>query len=171
MDAQDYEKLLHHNITQKFKLAGETITDKIDKEADEIANRLGISDRINKTAKQQAFVTLKDQKENFRTRPKCRLINPTKNELGRISKAMMDRINDAIRTKSPENQWRSTQEVLTWFNNHNLSFLIFDIVDFYPSIAEKLLKETLAWAQQFTPIPNTEGTLQCTLGEHYSKMN
>ena len=37
------------------------------------------------------FITLKDQKANFLNNPKTRLLNPVKNELGRISKAVIDK--------------------------------------------------------------------------------
>ena len=51
-----------------------------------IAERLGLSDRINETVKKEAFVTLKDHKANFRNKPSCRIINPCKSELGKVSK-------------------------------------------------------------------------------------
>ena len=49
-------------------------------------------------ARKNAFVTLKDHKENFDTNPKCRLLNPSKSELGKVSKVVLDRINDGNRT-------------------------------------------------------------------------
>jgi hypothetical protein len=49
-------------------------------------------------ARKNAFVTLKDHKENFDTNPKCRLLNPSKSELGKVSKVVLDRINDGYRT-------------------------------------------------------------------------
>ena len=49
------------------------------------------------------------------------------------------------------NQWRSTQEVLSWFKNiqnkQKNHFIQFDIVEFYPSITEQLLCEALDWAE------------------------
>ena len=45
-----------------------------------IAERLDLSIRINVTAQREAFVILKDQKENFMNKPICRLINPYKPE-------------------------------------------------------------------------------------------
>ena len=44
----------------------------------------------------RCFITLKDQKTNFLNNPKVRLLNPTKNELGRISKSILDRINTSL---------------------------------------------------------------------------
>ena len=42
------------------------------------AEKLELDDRINCLAKTQAFITMKDHKEDFRTNPTCRLINPPK---------------------------------------------------------------------------------------------
>ena len=107
-------------------------------------------------ARRQAFISLKDHKENFLNNLKCRLINPAKNNLGLISKQILDRINNSIRSKTNANQWRNTQSVIDWFSNikdkDKHSFLVFDIVDLYPSIPEALLKSSLEYAKQHTTI-------------------
>jgi hypothetical protein len=76
---------------------------------------------------------------------KSRLINPAKSESGKLSKVILDKINSNLRQKLNSNQWRITQQVISWFGNINdkdrHSFISFDIVDFYPSISEKLLNE------------------------------
>ena len=41
---------------------------------------------------QNAFITLKDHKENFRNSTKCKLINPSKSEVGLISKKYLSNI-------------------------------------------------------------------------------
>jgi hypothetical protein len=56
----------------------------------EISSRLGIGDRIERMKKREAFKSLKDRKENFENNPKCRLINPRKNESGKLSKVILD---------------------------------------------------------------------------------
>ena len=43
--------------------------------------------------KNNCFITLKDHKEFFLNNPETRLLNPAKNEPGRISKAILDKIN------------------------------------------------------------------------------
>ena len=43
-------------------------------------------------SKQHEYITLKDHKENFRHNTKCRLINPSKSEVGRISKKYLNDI-------------------------------------------------------------------------------
>jgi hypothetical protein len=162
MDHDKYKKLLTDNITQKYKTANPSTVDDINNDFDVIADALNISERINKTATKQAFVTLKDHKENFQNNPKCRLINPTKTELGRVSKKMLDRINNEIRLKTHPNQWTNTADVIKWFGNledkNHLKFLVFDIVDFYPSISQELLNMCIKWAGKLTRIQDIEYT-------------
>ncbi len=53
----------------------------IDNELKHISNNLGIGDRIEQMEKREAFISLKDHKENFENNPKCRLINPAKKRI------------------------------------------------------------------------------------------
>ena len=61
-----------------------------------------------------------------------------------------------IQIKLNINQWRSTQDVLAWFegieNKNKYNFICFDVTNFYPSITEKLLKKTLKWARKYSII-------------------
>ena len=52
-----------------------------------------LDDRIENLAKTPAFMTLKDHKENFRSRHSCCLINPSKSKLGKVSKAILEKVN------------------------------------------------------------------------------
>ena len=58
------------------------------------------------------------------------------------------------------NIWRNTYEVLDWFNSiqnkQKASFIVFDIVDFYPSISKHLLSAALDFASQYTTITDLE---------------
>ena len=78
------------------------------------------------------------------------MINPTKPELGKISKKKLAKIVAEVKDKSKVNQWRNTDSVITWFkglnNKSKLNFISFDIVNFYPSISEDLLKRAIEWA-------------------------
>ena len=102
------------------------------------------------TAKRQYFVTIKDHKDNFRVNRKYRLLNPTKSELGKISKHILQQIRINIRTALNVNQWQNTSEVIKWFKNIKNKklhkFTVFDIQEFYPSIGEKLLKDAVLFA-------------------------
>ena len=61
------------------------------------------------------FITLKDHKENFLNNPTVGLINQAKNELGRISKAILDNINKRLCTSLNINQWKNTASIIEWF--------------------------------------------------------
>ena len=80
--------------------------------------------------KHQAFISLKDHKENFENNPKCRLINPAESDSGKISKLILNKVNTHLRTILNANQWRNTQNVIEWFGNieqkSRHSFISFD---------------------------------------------
>ena len=58
------------------------------------------------------------------------------------------------------NQWKNTSSVLKWFNclenENSLSFICFDVCEFYPSITEKLLSKALDVASKYRPIYSHE---------------
>ena len=56
-----------------------------------ITQELNIDNRTEQIEKQQAFITLKDHKDNFANHPTCRLVNPAKSELGKVSIALRKR--------------------------------------------------------------------------------
>ena len=66
----------------------------------------------------------------------------------------------SVATSTNVNLWRNTQSVLEWFNaienKQNAAFICFDIVDFYPSIAEKLLSEAIHFASEYENILPSE---------------
>jgi hypothetical protein len=107
VDPDNYDRLLNTNITKDYKKAATTLENTIRKGDKKIATELGLDDRINKTSKNQAFITLKDHKPNFNNNPTCRLINPTKSEIGKISKQILEKVNNAIRNATRLNQWEN----------------------------------------------------------------
>ena len=152
----NYKKLLHENATKTYKIAEENITDGLNEELQTIKNKLGISNKIDIMAQRNSYITLKDHKESFQTNPKFRLINPTKTELGKVSKAVLDDVNTRIRNSINVNQWKNSYSVTEWFNSLenklNCRFLSFDIIEFYPSITQELLETVLQWASTITTI-------------------
>jgi len=82
----EYKKLLDQNITTDYKKATVTKLNNVNKEAAEIALDLDIDDRVDQYIQSDAFITVKDHKESFPGRIECRLINPAKSNIGRISK-------------------------------------------------------------------------------------
>ena len=72
----------------------------------------------------------------------------------------MAKIVEQVKTKSKVNQWRNTDSVLSWFkglnNKQKLNFISFDIVNFYPSISEDLLRRAVRWAKTLTTISDED---------------
>ena len=101
LDALEYNRLLNDNVTKIYRKADMKQLSNIDDEARTISKVLNIDDRVESMAMKEAFITLKDHKENFANKPTCRLINPSKTEVGRISKQILEEINrkliDAIK--------------------------------------------------------------------------
>ena len=99
-------------------------------------------------AKQNCFITLNDHKPNLQNNPTVRLLNPAKNELGRISKTILDKTNVDLRNSLHLNQWKNTQ-VIDCFqgidNKQHYKFIMFDIKDFYSSISKELLTDALTF--------------------------
>ena len=91
-------------------------------------------------------MTLKDHKPNFNNNPTCRLLNPTKTELGRIAKQKLAKINAVVRDKTKLNQWKNTQSVVEWFtkieDKERLSFIQYDVDNFYATITEELINKS-----------------------------
>ena len=156
MPPDSHDKMLLENVTSAYKLAPSNTERKINLEAKSIAKSLKLQDRIECIAEKTAFITLKDHKENFNTAPKCRLLNPAKSEIGIVSKHHLQAINNSIRTITNLNQWRNTSTVIDWFKSielkESMRFIQFDIVDFYPSISEKLLDNALNFAKSIVEI-------------------
>ena len=106
------------------------------------------------------FITLKDHRENFQNNPSVRLINPAKNELGRLSKFIIQAVNQELRHKLNMNQWKNTEDVIDWFKSikdkQRCRFVIFDIKDFYPSVKESLLKQSLDFAEKYIKVTSED---------------
>ena len=162
LDKTQHDKLLTNSITTTYKKASKDATNIIDLQAKSIAQELNIDNRTEQIAKQQAFITLKDHKDNFANHPiaTCRLINPAKSELGKVSKQIFDNINSEIRKKTKLNQWKNTAEVTHWFTNirhkQEHSFASFDIDISYPSITETLLSKAISYAKNYTTISDRD---------------
>ena len=90
---------------------------KINIETKKIAKEFDLHDQLNIMSKQLCFVTIKDHKRNFCTNPKYRLLNPTKSELGKLSKHILQTINTELPNKIKVNQWQNSNEVIEWFKS------------------------------------------------------
>ncbi len=115
MSPSDYQKSPAENVTKSYKHAQENTATDLKTELTTLADELDISNRVNDMTETQAFITLKDHKPDFENHPKCRLINPAKSELGKVSKFILDKVNTQIREQTRVNRWRNSTDAISWF--------------------------------------------------------
>ena len=153
MNTTAYNKMIKENVTKTYKKSNAKVVEKLNAQSAKITKHLNLDDRIEKIAEREAFITLKDHKPAFHDHLTCRLVNPSKSEISAISKHILDDINTTIINKTQINQWKNTSSVLKWFNSlhhkETLSFICFDMCNFYPSITEKLLCKAQDFANSY----------------------
>ena len=119
-----------------------------------------IVNRILVNCHDECLVSLKDHKPNFTNNPKTRPFNPAKNEIGRLSKSILDKINNKLRNATSLNHWKDMSEVINWFNKieekSKHTFIVFEIKDFYPSISKYLLQKALEFAKAKVSVTQEE---------------
>ena len=139
----EYSNLLQTAITSKYKKTETRTAANINEAGIKHAREANVINRTKINVTDSSFITLKDHKENFLNRPTIRLLNPAKNEIGRISKHILQNINKTLSEEIKVNEWKNTVSVINWFksipNKHLYTFLMFDIKDFYPSIKKAVM--------------------------------
>ena len=85
LDTDEYKKWTTEAVTSTYKKLPDKINDKIETEEKRIMENKTALNRMFLNGKNNCFITLKDHKEKFLNNPKTRLLNPAKNELGRIN--------------------------------------------------------------------------------------
>ena len=114
MSKEDYRKQhLRKNITKTYKKSNRKQVNDINLDVKKIAQKLEIDDRVEKMLETEAFLTIKDHKEGFPYTLSFRLINPSKSDIGKISKSLLDTINKNIIKQSNVNQWKNTAQIIT----------------------------------------------------------
>ena len=103
LSKESYEKLLHDSIPQTYKKAPVNAKQKIDRESKKFAKNFSLEDRMECYSDNYAYITLKDHKENFQNNIKCRLINPSKSEVGLVSKCYLSNIIADVSKKTKVN--------------------------------------------------------------------
>ena len=160
MKPEEYKKLVEKNINDEYKKEKKEAVKSINESHKEIVRDLEINDRVFRTTEREAFISLKDHKDDFKNNPKCRLINPSKPEIGKISKQILERIISGVRSRTGYNQWKNSYSVIKWFQNiknkRNKTFIVFDVVNFYPSFTKELLEKAIAWAGTIVKISDSD---------------
>ena len=99
----------------------------------------------------EAYITIKDHRSKFPNKILCRLINPSKSYIGKISKVILDRINEKIISSVTINQWENASAVLTWYSKIHrktqCSFIQIGIEIFYPFITQGLMNKAIEFAK------------------------
>ena len=89
--------------------------------------------------KTESFLTTKDHKERFPHTLSFCPINPSKSDNGKISKSLLDTINDNVLKQTNVTQWKNTSKVITCFKTLRAKkrhlFVNSDVENFYPSIS------------------------------------
>ena len=73
-----HNRLLSNNITKTYRKCCSTTKRDIDEEARELSKHLDLDKGMEQYAERNAFITLKDHKDNFTCNLPCRIINPSK---------------------------------------------------------------------------------------------
>ena len=83
-----------------------------------------------------------------------------KTKKGRVSKSILERTTQNVRGALKINAWKNTLAVIDWFQEIEkkveCTFMLFDIVEFYTSISEDLLKQALEFAATYTAVTEKE---------------
>ena len=104
--------MLNDSTTATFKKTSDNIHNQINTDGKKPMKDKDVLNRMLTNGKNECFITLKDHKPNFNNNPKVRLINPAKNEIGRISKNILEKINHQLRDSLRINQWKNTSGVI-----------------------------------------------------------
>ena len=163
VEKEEYRNMIERDIHKVYKKASDNTEEEMNKKGKVIATKLDIDNRVFATQKRPAVITLKDHKENFPNSPEIRLINPTKAELGKVSKQKLAKIISSLKVKTKLTQWKNDLAVIDWFNSledkQSLRFIELDIVSFYPSISSELFNLALDWAAGFEEISEEDREL------------
>ena len=155
-----YQEILKSKITNNYKIDYNNTMEQIDKNTSKFASRLQIEDRLGKFKKKEAYILFKDHKPNFENKLPTRLINPSKTELGRISKFIIQNIVNSVKKANHCNLWGNSYETIEWFrrikNKSKATFIQFDIIDFYPSITKNILIDSINYARKYIDITNEQ---------------
>ena len=160
VSVSDYNHEIRNMITSTYKRVDSDKVKCSNLKSAHIAKSLDLEDRMEGHTPCNCFFTFKDHKSNFPCVISCRLIAPSKSDIGIISKNILQNIVMELNCKLNLNQWRDPEEVTQWFNEtrckRGASFLKFDIINFYPSIKKELLIKVLTFARSHIFINNSE---------------
>ena len=95
-----------NNITKTYKTSNRNRVNDVNLDAKKIADKLKIDDGVKKIQETEEFLTIKDHKEVLPHTLSFRLLNPSKSDIGKISKSLLDAMNENILKYTNVNQWK-----------------------------------------------------------------
>ena len=111
----------------------------------------------------EAYITVKDHREDSPHKPSFRLIIQSQVELGKVSKRILDKINKYIREHTKANQWKKSVSVIEWVkaikSRQQCTFIVFDIESFYPSISLDVFNKPFKFGKEIIPIADSDLTI------------
>ena len=100
VEPEEYSELLKRDMEKGYKrIIDPEDVNKVTRGDKKIAEDLKLDDRIFKTSERQAYLLLKDHKENFANKKQSRLINPTKTNIGRVTKHILETVRNVTKKK------------------------------------------------------------------------
>ena len=88
-------------------------------EAKPFAYKLKLTDRIEKFYIKNCFITLNYHESDFRIKPECRLINPSKTQMGKITNVILKDICETLRIVLNINLLHSNEDWIKLFKNYD----------------------------------------------------
>ena len=86
-------------VTKTYRKCNNDKTKTINIKAKKIASKLKLEDRIQILDDNDAYISIKDHQEGFPDPISCRLINPSRTDIGKISKPILDEVNTNLLEK------------------------------------------------------------------------
>ena len=99
-------------------------------------------------------------KSNFENKLQSRLTNPSKTELGIISKNIIQNIVLNMQKTTNNNLWKNSTDTIVWLKNiknkSKATFIQFDMIDFYPSISKEVLIDSIYYVKNYVEITDEQ---------------
>ena len=151
-----YQELLTNKITENYKIDYNNTIGQTNNDTCRFASKLHIEDRLGKFKKKNAYSLFKEHKPDFENKFQSRLINPSKTALGNVSKNIIKNIVTNVKKANYCNLWENSYDAIEWLkkikNKSKATFMQFDIIDFYPSIAKNTLIDSINYARKYVEI-------------------
>ena len=109
------ERILNDKITESYNLDHSDTITQINRDTAKFAQKVNMKDRVGKLEEKSANILFKDHKKNFPDKKQSRLINPTKTELGFVSKDVTQKITSRLLNSHKYNLWKNSMDTIDWF--------------------------------------------------------